>query len=258
MITSSQNPRVKELVKISQSSKERREKGLFLVEGRKMVEEAAREGVLHAVYYAESFYKEDSSGFVGEGVGVTCEVLKDAVFQHAAMTVTPQGVMGLVKTSRYAWGDVVGKATTRLLALDHVSDPGNVGTMVRTAEAAGFQGIVMSKDTADAYNPKTVRATMGSIYRMPLLYAEDWARALDRLKGDGFTLYAADLRGSEDYDEVAFDDKTAIIIGNEANGIRDETREAARRFLRVPMAGRVESLNASIAAALLMFGARVG
>lgn len=137
--------------------------------------------------------------------------------------------------------------------LDNLQDPGNMGTIVRTAEGAGVTGVIMSRDCVDIYNPKTIRSTMGSIYRMPFYYAEDILKAIRKIKDAGIKVYAAHLDGEKSYDEEDYAFSCAFLIGNEGNGLREETSKMADHYIIIPMSGEVESLNAAIAASVLMF-----
>ena len=128
-----------------------------------------------------------------------------------------------------------------------------MGTIIRTAEAAGVDAVFMSKDCVDIYNPKTIRSTMGSIYRMPFIYIEDILNLLDLFRKNGVKSYAAHLDGEKFYDQEDYCSGTAILIGNEGNGLRDEVTEKADKLVKIPMHGEVESLNAAIAASVLMF-----
>jgi TrmH family RNA methyltransferase len=141
----------------------------------------------------------------------------------------------------------------RLLVLEDIQDPGNLGTMVRTAEAAGIDGIIMSKGCTDIFSPKVTRATMGAIFRVPFIYTDDLPGTLDVLKADGTAVYAAYLRNGTDYRKVHFTNRAAILIGNEGNGLSDEAVSHASENVFIPMAGEVESLNAAVAAAILMY-----
>lgn len=140
-----------------------------------------------------------------------------------------------------------------LLVLDNIQDPGNLGTIFRTAEAAGVTGVFLSRDCADIYNPKTVRSTMGAIFRQPFVYVEDLPGAISRMKEKGICVFAAHLQGERSYDREDYRKKTAFLVGNEGNGLRREVEEMADVRVRIPMAGRAESLNAAIAAGVLMF-----
>ena len=142
-----------------------------------------------------------------------------------------------------------------MLLLDGIQDPGNLGTMMRTAEAAGVDGVIMSRDTVDIYNPKTIRSTMGSIYRVPFLYTDDLLADMEKLHEKGIVTYAAHLKGKGYYDEVSYKGPTAFLIGNEGNGLSDEISEKAKQYIKIPMEGQLESLNAAVAAAILMYEA---
>ena len=180
-------------------------------------------------------------------------MLTDTVFAHASDTKTPQGVLCVVRQKSYKLEDLLKGEKRHLLVLDNLQDPGNMGTIVRTAEGAGVTGVIMSRDCVDIYNPKTIRSTMGSIYRMPFYYAEDILKAIRKIKDAGIKVYAAHLDGEKSYDEEDYAFSCAFLIGNEGNGLREETSKMADHYIIIPMSGEVESLNAAIAASVLMF-----
>ena len=183
-------------------------------------------------------------------------MLADNVFSHVSDTITPQGVLCVVEQMNYSLEQVLSNGKIpHLMVLDNLQDPGNLGTIVRTSEGAGVTGIVMSKETVDIYNPKVIRSTMGSIYRMPFYYAEDLLKAIEEMKKRNISTYAAHLEGNHAYDEEDYKKACAFFIGNEGNGLRDEVAKAADIYIRIPMCGQVESLNAAIAASVLMFEA---
>ena len=187
---------------------------------------------------------------------VRAEILSDNVFAHVSDTMTPQGVLCVVEQMNYTLEDVLANGSVpHLMVLDNLQDPGNLGTIVRTAEGAGVTGIVMSKETVDIYNPKVIRSTMGSIYRMPFYYAQDLLVAIDEMKQRNISTYAAHLDGKHAYDEEDYKKPCAFFIGNEGNGLRDEIADAADIYIRIPMCGQVESLNAAVASCVLMFEA---
>ena len=140
--------------------------------------------------------------------------------------------------------------------LEDIQDPGNLGTIFRTAEAAGAAGIIMSSGTADIYNPKTIRSTMGSIYRMPFLYVKDFAPVLEQLGKRGIRTYAAHLQGSGEYTAQDYRKGCAFLIGNEGKGLTKELAQSADARIKISMSGEVESLNAAVSAAVLMFEAK--
>ena len=174
-----------------------------------------------------------------------------------AETVTPQGVIAIVRMPRYSIEDMIAGETTKLLLLESLRDPGNLGTIMRTSEAAGMNGIILSSDSVDVFNPKVVRSTMGAILRVPFCYVEDFPKAMENLKERGVTLYAAHLQGSVPYTEASYGSRAGILIGNEANGLSDGVTALSDVRIRIPMDGQAESLNAAVAAAILMYHLRM-
>ena len=253
MITSTSNAQMKEISALLKKSKERKEKKAFVVEGRKMFEEICSDkSRLVKAYFSESYVAEMYPD--GKLPDIPCEVVADKVFEAVAETVTPQGVLAIVKMPEYSLDAMVEDAGT-LVLLEDLRDPGNLGTIIRTAEAAGVSGIILSRESVDVYNPKVIRSTMGAVYRVPFLYVEDFIETLRELKGKNVRLLAAHLKGQKTFDYADYSGKVGILIGNEANGLTEETAELAEEKVLIPMAGSVESLNAAVAAALLMYEA---
>ena len=255
IISSTGNPQIKNLISLQKKSKARQEQGIFVVEGIKMFEEAKQAGLLVKAYASESFYTSvyrDNPEFFA---GTDLELVTDGVFKEAAETLTPQGVMGTIKKLEYSLEDMIKSPEACLLLLEDIRDPGNLGTMVRTAEGAGMTGIILSGTSVDIYNPKVVRSTMGSIFRVPFYYTDNLIDTVVELKERSIRVYAAHLSGRVYDTEDSFQDKCAILIGNEANGLSAEAAKAADTLIKIPMAGKVESLNAAVAAAILMYEA---
>ena len=249
MITSTSNPQVKNLQQLGRKAKLRNEQDVFLVEGTKMYLEAPAERI-RKVYLSQSLYEEKGESFVK---GHDVEILEDRVFAAACDTKTPQGVLCMVQQYHYRLEDLLKKKNPLLMILENLQDPGNLGTIFRTAEAAGVTGIIMSRDCVDIYNPKTIRSTMGAVFRMPFVYSEDFISTIERLKMQGIRVYAAHLDGKNAYDREDYRGKTAFLIGNEGNGLRREVADCADTWIRIPMEGQAESLNAAVAASILMF-----
>ncbi|MDO4294336.1 MAG: RNA methyltransferase [Eubacteriales bacterium] len=252
MITAASNSRVKRLVQLNQKAKLRREENVFLAEGAKMFLEAPAEK-LREVYVSESFLAKCSFRERLEQTGY--EVVSDAVFARISDTCTPQGILCVLEQFHYQPEELFRKKAPLLLFLENIQDPGNLGTMLRTGEGAGVDGVIMSGDTVDLYNPKVIRSTMGSVYRVPFFYAADFKEAVCRAKAAGVSVYAAHLRGKDSYGQQDYRSGTGFLIGNEGNGLREETAALADTYIRIPMEGRVESLNAAVAAAVLMYEA---
>ena len=207
MITSTSNAQIKELAKLQKKSRLRDEKGIFLVEGPRMTEEIPAERI-EKVYASESFAKKNKEFL--EKLQAPVELLTDTVFAYVSDTKTPQGILAIVKRLNYTMNDLMqvkNQKAPHLVVLDNLQDPGNLGTIFRTAEAAGVTGILLSKDCVDVY------------------------------------------------DEEDYTTGCAFLIGNEGNGLRDEVADCADCLIRIPMEGEAESLNAAVAAAVLMFEA---
>ena len=201
----------------------------------------------HAKYYEACCLELRKHGYT---------TVTDDVMKSMSDTQTPQGILCVVKQPSCVIEDIMGnKKSHLLLVLEGLQDPGNLGTIFRTSEAAGVTGIIMSRDTVDIYNPKTIRSTMGSIYRVPFIYSEDLYTDLDKLRTHGISVYAAYLTGSVSYDKCDYRSDTAFLIGNEGNGLSDKALSHSDTRVRIPMEGSVESLNAAVSAAVLMYEA---
>lgn len=252
MITSTGNGKVKQLAALQKKGKLRQECGVFIAEGLKMYEETPPER-LTEVYVSDSLYQKEHARF--EAAGVRPEVLADRVFSHVSDTKTPQGILCVVRMLDYQLEQMLDHNCPHLLVLDSLQDPGNLGTIMRTAEGAGVTGVILSKECVDIYNPKVIRSTMGSIYRVPCTYTDDLEGAIARMKARGVNCYAAHLEGSCSYECEDYSKGTAFLLGNEGNGLRREIADLADRRILIPMCGKVESLNVAIAASILMFEA---
>lgn len=249
MITSTSNPQVKNLQQLMKKARVREEQGVYLVEGIKMYQEAPKSEI-EKVYISKSLFEEKGQAFVA---GVEAEILDDRVFAAVSDTKTPQGILCVMKRHYYQLKDLFRSAAPHLLLLEQLQDPGNVGTIMRSAEGAGVDGVILSRTSVDLYNPKTIRSTMGSIYRIPFLYVEDLEEVLPALAKRGIRTYAAHLKGKNSYDKEDYQGGCAFLIGNEGNGLSDRLSEKADVWIRIPMHGKLESLNAAVAASILMY-----
>ena len=239
MITSTSSSQVKHVVNLQKKAKLRKEEKQFVVEGVKMVSEAPAERMNY-----------DS---IGKDV---LEIVTDNVFMRMADPQAPQGIMAVVRMSDTDLEGILSdKHNPLLLIIENLQDPGNLGTIVRMAEGAGVTGIIMSSNTVDIYNPKTIRSTMGSLYRVPVIYVDDICEAADVCKSKGVTVYAAHLKGTDNYNKKDYTNPTAFMIGNEGNGLTDKLADKADEYVRIPMQGEVESLNAAIACTILTYEA---
>ena len=256
MITSTTNKQVKYVSSLIKKPKARREEDLFVAEGLRICQEIPEERI-HTLYVSESFLKQKEGRILSERVR-RVEVVADEVFKALSDTQTPQGVLALVRQYHYTLEQAAGTKDGKpalLMILEHLQDPGNLGTIIRAGEGAGITGVVMSSDTADIYNPKVIRSTMGSVLRVPFVYAPDLKEACEQMKKAGIRLYAAHLKGMHNYDQEDYTKATGFLIGNEAKGLTDEMAAIADTYIKIPMAGQVESLNAAVASSVLMFEA---
>lgn len=255
VISSLSNAQVKNLTLLQKKSKARDEQGIFVIEGLKMFEEARDMGLLQKAYACESFYQEIILKDPDYFHNCDYELLTDSVFKEISETKTPQGILGTVAKADYCIENMLKAPDACLLLLEDIRDPGNLGTMIRTAEGAGITGIIFGDSTVDIYNPKVIRATMGSIYRVPFCQVGDFYSTLNQIKNQGITIYAAHLLGIPYDTEGSFRGRCAFLIGNEANGLSEKAAQEADMLIKIPMAGKVESLNAAVAAAILMYEA---
>ena len=275
IISSKDNKRIKYIRSLLEKGSIRKKNHSFVVEGIKLVDEALEYGGVLDIIVSKSLYEEIVSGDLSRNAllsdngkhiikqvkqGTSLTVVSDAVFKSVSETITPQGILAVVDMpeSGLLEGDYLKKAyeksgKIKLLVLEDTADPGNLGTIMRTAEAAGVTGVIMGKGTVDIFNPKVVRSTMGSIFRLPFSYVDDLKDIIIRLKRDGISFYATHLKGKESYRDISYSDKAGILIGNEARGLSDEIANLADTYVIIPMQGKVESLNAAVAAALMMY-----
>ena len=257
MITSLHNKEIKETAALLARKKERDRRGLFVVEGPKMFGEAPMERI-ERVYLAQSAAAQMYEKYGDRLSGLSCETVSDEVFVSMSDTKTPQGILCLVRQQHYNIEEILRENKEKqmlFIILEDIQDPGNLGTIFRTAEAAGADGVIMSSWTADIYNPKTIRSTMGSVYRVPFFHVDQMEEAVRRLQKAGVAVYAAHLGGTAAYDACDYQKSTAFLIGNEAKGLREETAACADARITIPMAGKVESLNAAVASSILLFEA---
>lgn len=242
MITSVKNNKVKAWRKLHKR-KERIHSGTFLIEGLHLVEEALKsDWTIDEIIAVDMIELPD---WVRE---VPVELVSDHVFQHISQTKTPQGVAAIVKMD-----NPVKSGGSHVLLIDSVQDPGNLGTMIRTADASGFDGIVLGNETVDLYNDKVIRSTQGSLFHIPI-YQANLHDEIMALKKDGFNIWATALsENAKAYNEIKRIDKIALMVGNEGAGIQTELLQLADTIVTIPIYGKAESLNVSVAAGILMY-----
>ena len=241
-ITSLKNPKVTTW-KSLKDRKGRRETGCFLVEGRKMVEEA-----LASAFPVEAVLVDDAR--LDEftlPAGIPAYSMPGHVLAAVCDTKTPQGIAAIVRMAE------VPLAGKRLVAMDGVQDPGNVGTIIRTADAAGFDGVILSAQCADVFSPKVLRATMGSVFRMGIRVTDDLPGLLANMVQEGASVLSSQLDGEPFYQRSPLNERFVLVIGSEGNGVTDEVKAVATHKVKLPMRGGAESLNAAVAAGIMMY-----
>ncbi len=246
-IMSAKNPLIKRMRDLK-NAKTRREEGLFLVEGEVMIREALSCGLR----LREAVADESRVAFAEEleGMGLRATLVSRSLLESICDTQTPQGICASFEAPQPMEIELL---PDRVVALDALQDPGNLGTIWRTADAAGFQALLLGEGCVDPLSPKVQRAAMGSGFRLGFAYADLLCDALTELKGRGYKIIASDLRGEDFYAMGDVGERFVLVIGNEARGISQDVSDCADLRVRLPMRGGAESLNAAVAAGIMMY-----
>lgn len=254
-ITSAKNPLIKE-IKSLYRKKDRIKNKSFIIEGIKMIEEAIDTNYpIKNIIYTDQLLKIKDGEILFEKIKGLDNIIyvPNNIFKEISDTENPQGVLGIGKFQYKELREIKSKERLFLLFLDEVQDPGNMGTIIRTADAFNSDGIIVTDGCVDPYNPKVVRATMGSIFRVPLYYTSDGIQELKKLKDMDIRLYSTSLVGSMPIYEADFNEGFILIIGNESNGVSEEIFSLSDKLIKIPMPGGAESLNAGVAASIIMY-----
>lgn len=254
-ISSKENKRIKYLKKLSSSASFRREEGVFVAEGLRLCEDAIKSGVSVISAYCSESFCEKNSGFMRKASFCAKEafVLKDHLFAAVSDTKTPQGVLFVIKRLDKSLDFDKIKNNGKVLALETVQDPVNLGTILRTAEALGIDAVVLTRDCCDPYAPKVVRGSMGALFRLPVMITDDLPALIERFNAFGVSYAAVLDKDSVSLSECAFEGAALTVVGNEGNGLTRETIRACTHQLYIPMPGGAESLNVSAAASIILW-----
>ena len=255
VITSKDNEFVKHVKKLKEK-KYREEYGEFLVEGIKMIEEAISEdAVIKQIVVCDDCKTQSSipSDLLYEIAKYDCVYVSEKIFNTMTDVTNPQGILAIIQKYPSEENQIDFKENL-FLVLDNIQDPGNMGTILRTADSVGLTQILISKGTADQYNPKVVRSTMGAIFRVKVIECEDLTKTLKELKKHKIKVYGTDLKTDKSIYDVDYQ-KSAIVIGNEANGVSTEILNLADEKIKIPMPGKTESLNAAVATSVILYEA---
>ncbi|WP_152671017.1 TrmH family RNA methyltransferase [Guptibacillus hwajinpoensis] len=244
IIESVKNQKVKDWKKL-QTRKGREKAESYLIEGPHIIEEAAKaEAPIVEVILTEGM---DLSSYPFKESPIVYTVTEKVMFELTD-TETPQGIMAVCKMA-----EPVSPQNGKLLLLDAIQDPGNLGTIIRTADSAGYDGVLLGAGTVDPYNSKVLRSTQGSIFHLPVRKA-NLVEEVKSLKQSGMHIYATEVSGGTPYQEVEHQSNFAVILGNEANGVSEELQTLADVNVYIPIYGDAESLNVAVAAGILMYG----
>lgn len=252
LITSKENQIYRHCVRLA-SRKYRQKYGQYLIEGEKLLQEAVNTGqILKIAVMTKS--REDFAA----AEHLPCETVRaeDRLFSQMAQTESSQGILAVVEKKEYdeaAFRRRIREKKGNVILLDRLQDPGNIGTIIRTADAAGYSGVMTIKGTADLFSPKIVRAAAGSLFRMPVFSADSPKEAVRILEAEEKMIAAAGFETETLYYEAKLDRNVGLIIGNEGNGISEELMGMAHQIVKIPMSGEMDSLNAAVAAGILMY-----
>ena len=246
IITSVQNARIKHVVALQLKSSLRREKGLFVVEGQREIEHCIACG-----YEITELFVIDSLGYSG---GIPATVVTPQVYEKMAYRERTEGIIAVAKCKEHRLDDLHLKEKPLVVVIESVEKPGNLGAILRTAEAAGVDAVMVCDPLTDLYNPNLIRASIGGVFSVPLAVCNS-KDCIAFLKAHKIRILTAQLQDSYDYYDYDMHEATAIVMGTESTGLTQQWREAADAHIRIPMLGRLDSLNVSVSAAILMYEA---
>jgi len=252
VITSKDNEIIKHIKKLA-DKKYRDQNNCYIIEGIKLVEEAIQEEAqIEKIIICEECAKtsEISKSLMYEIAKYDCIYVTEKIFKSLTQVMNPQGIMAIVKKNKER--PVIKYDEDIIVALDDIQDPGNLGTILRTVDSIGLKQLIVSKGTADAFNPKVVRSSMGAIFRVEVIEVENLKETIEAMKRNNFELVVTSLQTESSIYDLEYK-KKIIVIGNEANGVSKEIQDMADKKIKIPMLGKTESLNASVATAIILY-----
>ena len=252
VITSKDNEIIKHIKKLA-DKKYRDQNNCYIVEGIKLVEEAIQEDAeIEKIVICEECTNtsEISKSLMYEIAKYNCIYVTEKIFKTISQVMNPQGIMAIIKKSKER--PTIKYDEDIIVALDDIQDPGNLGTILRTVDSIGLKQLIVSKGTADVYNPKVVRSSMGAIFRVEVIEVENLKETIEAMKRNNFELVVTSLQTESSIYDVEYK-KKIIVIGNEANGVSKEIQDMADKKIKIPMLGKTESLNASVATAIILY-----
>lgn len=258
LIKSKDNQKIK-LVRSLDNKKVRDLQGLYVIENIKLIEEALKENIIFQfVFLSESLANKTDVEKLIKAFNekkIEYHLIENNLFKEVSNTVNSQGIIGIAKKPKNDIEAII-KKNNFIVFCDKLQDPGNLGTIIRTADAFGPCAVVLSPSCVDAYNDKTVRACAGAIFRVPIVEIENSLGFIKDLKGQEFSIISTVVNSDKSFDDINNPKKICLIIGNEGNGVSNELKEASDECITIKMTGQTESLNASIAAAISIYEIR--
>ena len=252
IISSKDNEIIKNIKKLK-DKKYRDINNEYIIEGVKLIQEAIQENkVIKKIIVCEECVKEEAidQKFMYELAKYDLAYVKKQIFSTLTTVTTPQGILAVVEKQNVKTN--INYNEDIIVVLDGIQDPGNLGTILRTIDSANLSQLIVSKDTADCYNPKVVRSTMGAIFRVNIIESNDLLDTLKKIKKHGYEICVTSLNDSESIYNIDYK-KKVIVIGNEANGVSEAVLNMADKKLLIPMLGKTESLNASVATSIIVY-----
>lgn len=258
IITSAQNPKIKMLLELQEKSKTRRREGLFVVEGRRELEHCIAAGYrVHTAFICREITGEkgfkDICDIIADQDGNAIEIPRQ-LYEKTAYRGSTEGVIAELYCKNHSLEELNIKENPVVVVLESVEKPGNLGAILRSADAAGVDAVIVCDPLTDLYNPNLIRSSIGGIFTVPTAAASS-EETIKWLKAKGIKIYTAQLQDSEWYYDTDMSCGTAIVMGTEATGLTDIWRKAADAHIKIPMLGRLDSLNVSVSAAILMYEA---
>lgn len=254
VITSKENDTIKYLKKLK-DKKYRDQENAYIIEGIKLIKEAIQENIkikLIIICDGCAYQNTIDSELKYEIAKYECICVSEKIFLNLTTVVNPQGILAVVEKSNNL--NSINYEDNLFLILDDLQDPGNMGTILRTADSINLKQIIVSKDCADVYNPKVVRSTMGAIFRVKVIESDNLTKTIKELKKHKVKIAVTSLETDKSIYDIDYN-QTAIVIGNEANGVSEEIQELADEKIKIPMQGKTESLNASVATGIVLYEA---
>lgn len=255
MITSYSNKLIKEIRKLNKK-KYRNKKKLFFIEGIRIIEDSFKSNCdIQYIIYSNKLYNTSRGRELINKIkesNIECYEVENNLIKEISDTENPQGIIAVLKMKENSLQELK-EENNFIVFLDRIQDPGNMGTIIRSADALGVDGIIINKGCVDIYNPKVLRATMGSVFNIPIIYSEDGTKTLLEFKNKGTNIFVTSLDSAEYCYDTDFEKDNILVIGNEGNGVSQEILDLSDKNIKIPIKGKAESLNAAIASSIIMY-----